>query len=275
MLRVGIASFAGQAHLSGARDAFRSACLMSHDRNAKPPAPAGSGHTPAAQSTHSEINEFLSKVKNLAPATRTGQRGRLIFALDATMSRQPLWDTACQLQADMFREAGAIGGLDVQLVYYRGVGECRASQWVSRAERLASLMEQIDCRGGHTQIGKIIAHAKRETQKSKVQALVFVGDAMEEKLDDLCHGAGALGLLGVPAFMFQEGGDVIAGRAFREIARLTRGAYCRFDPGAAHQLAELLRAVAAYAAGGLRALADLSARRENAGAIKLLEQMRF
>ena len=108
-----------------------------------------------------------------------------------------------------------------------------------------------------------------------MQALVFVGDAMEEKLDDLCHGAGALGLLGVPAFMFQEGGDVIAGRAFREIARLTRGAYCRFDPGAAHQLAELLRAVAAYAAGGLRALADLSARRENTGAIKLLEQMRF
>jgi hypothetical protein len=175
----------------------------------------------------------------------------------------------------MFREAGAIGGLDIQLVYYRGLGECRASQWVSRTERLASLMEQIDCRGGHTQIGKIIAHARRETQKGKVQALVFVGDAMEEKLDDLCHGAGALGLLGVPAFMFQEGGDLIAERAFREIARLTRGAYCRFDPGSAHQLAELLRAVAAYAAGGLRALADLSARRENTGAIKLLEQMRF
>ena len=134
-------------------------------------------------------------------------------------------------------------------------------------------MERIDCRGGHTQIGKVIAHAKRETQVTKVQALVFVGDAMEEKLDDLCHAAGELGLLGVPAFMFQEGGDPIAEQAFREIARLTRGAYCRFDPGAAHQLAELLRAAAAYAAGGMRALADLSARRQ-AGAIKLLEQMR-
>ena len=134
-------------------------------------------------------------------------------------------------------------------------------------------MEQIDCRGGHTQIGKIIAHARRETQRTKVQALVFVGDAMEEKLDDLCHAAGELGLLGVPGFLFQEGDDPIAQHAFREIARLTRGAYCRFDPGAAHQLAELLRAVAAYAAGGLRALADLSARRET-GATKLLEQMR-
>jgi hypothetical protein len=227
----------------------------------------------APTSTSAEINAFLGEVKRLAPATRTGLRGRLIFALDATMSRQPTWDTACRLQADMFLEAAAIGGLDVQLVYYRGLSECRASHWVSQAERLAELMSRIDCRGGHTQIGKVIAHAKRESQGTKVQAVVFVGDAMEEKLDDLCHAAGELGLLGVPAFMFQEGEDAIAEQAFREIARLTRGAYCRFDPGAAHQLAELLRAAAAYAAGGMRALADLSARRA-AGAVKLLEQMR-
>ena len=161
----------------------------------------------------------------------------------------------------------------MQLVYYRGLTECRSSPWVSQAERLASLMEKIDCRGGHTQIGKVVAHARRETDRTKVQALVFVGDAMEEKLDDICHAAGQLGLLGVPAFMFQEGDDPIAEQAFREVARLTRGAYCRFDPGAAHQLGELLRAVAAYAAGGMRALADLSARRD-AGAIKLIRQMR-
>jgi hypothetical protein len=245
---------------------------MSNDPDGNAPRPSG-GRTPVAPSTHSEIDAFLTKVKSLAAASEPGQRGRLIFALDATMSRQPLWDTACQLQADMFREAAAIGGLNIQLVYYRGLGECRASAWVAGTERLAHLMEQIDCRGGHTQIGKIIAHAQRETQRHKVQALVFVGDAMEEKLDDLCHAAGALGLLGVPAFMFQEGNDPVAERAFREIARLTGGAYCRFDPGAAHQLRELLRAVAAYAAGGMRALADLSARHQ-LGAIKLLDQMR-
>jgi hypothetical protein len=246
---------------------------MANDRSHQPPASSDRTRAPATSSTRSEIDSFLDQVKSLASTTRAGQRGRLIFALDATMSRQPLWDTACRLQADMFREAAAIGGLDIQLVYYRGLSECRASSWVSQAERLASLMERIDCRGGHTQIGKIIAHAKRETQADKVQALVFVGDAMEEKLDDLCHAAGELGLLGVPAFMFQEGDDPIAEQAFRELARLTRGAYCRFDPGAAHQLAELLRAVAAYAAGGMRALADLGARRQ-AGAIRLLEQMK-
>ena len=134
-------------------------------------------------------------------------------------------------------------------------------------------MSAIDCRGGNTQIGKVLAHVRQETQKTRVQALVFVGDAMEERLAQLCRGAGELGLLGVPAFMFQEGDDLSAEEAFREIARLTRGAYCRFEPGAAHELGELLRAVAAYAAGGMRALADLSARRDP-GAIKLIAQLR-
>jgi hypothetical protein len=243
---------------------------MADDRRDKTPT---SARQPAAVSGRADIDAFLAQVRTLKPTVGAGQRGRLIFALDATMSRQPTWDTACRLQADMFREAAAIGGLNVQLVYYRGLGECRASSWVAQADKLADLMSRIDCRGGHTQIGKIIAHAKRETQNTKVQALVFVGDAMEEKLDDLCQSAGELGLLGVPAFMFQEGYEPIAEQAFREIARLTRGAYCRFDPGAAHQLGELLRAVAAYAAGGMRALADLSARNDP-GAIKLIEQMR-
>jgi hypothetical protein len=240
---------------------------------AKDSAPTDPRNQPAPTSSRADIDAFLDKVRALGPATPAGERGRLIFALDATMSRQPLWDTACRLQGDMFREAAAIGGLDVQLVYYRGLAECRASRWVSDARQLGALMERIDCRGGHTQIGKILAHARRENEKRKVQALVFVGDAMEEAIDDLCAAAGQLGLLGVPVFVFQEGYDPIAEPAFREIARLSRGAYCRFDLSAAHELAELLRAVAAYAAGGMKALADLKAR-SHAGAVKLLQQLR-
>ena len=189
------------------------------------------------------------------------------------MSRQPTWDQACVLQADMFREAAAAGGLDIQLLYYRGLAECRASPWVAEPQRLGELMSRIDCRGGHTQIAKILGHARRENDKAKIGALVFVGDAMEESLDDLCAGAGELGLRNVPAFMFQEGYDPVCEQAFREIARLTRGAYCRFSPGAAHELGELLRAAAAYAAGGMKALADLTARRST-GAIKLIEQLK-
>src|SRR5215471_17961109 len=201
-----------------------------------------------------------------------GARGRLIFALDATMSRQPTWDMACTLQADMFREAASVGSLDIRLVYYRGLNECRATSWIADSAQLARLMSKIDCQGGNTQIGKVLAETRREAVASGVRALVFVGDAMEENVDELCAKAGELGLLKVPAFMFQEGGEAEAERAFREIARLTGGAWCRFDPGAAAQLRELLRAAAAYAAGGREALKRLSAR--DTGAAKLLGQMK-
>jgi hypothetical protein len=73
-------------------------------------------------------------------------------------------------------------------------------------------------------------------------------------------------------FMFQEGHDLVAEQAFREIARLTGGAWCRFDPGAAAQLRELLRAAAAYAAGGRQALLAMS--KTGSGAAKLLGQMK-
>ena len=225
--------------------------------------------TPATSTTGTEVDAFLAKMRGLSiqPAANGG---RLIFALDATASRQPTWDTACQLQAEMFREATAIGSLSVQLVYYRGLSECRASRWMSQPEQLSGLMERIDCRMGHTQLGKVLAHARRETELLKVQALVFVGDALEENPDKLSHDAGELGHLGVPAFMFQEGQDQNVEQVFREIARLTHGAYCRFDPGAARQLAELLRAVAIYAAGGMTALRA----RGDVGAVKLLSQMK-
>ncbi|MDP2411852.1 MAG: VWA domain-containing protein [Pseudolabrys sp.] len=238
---------------------------MSKDRTRQTPAPTTAGTEPASRT---EIDAFLAKVRSLGPAPTAGKRGRLIFALDATMSRQPTWDSACALQADMFREAASVGGLDIQLVYFRGMNECRASGWVAGSDKLADLMSRIDVRGGHTQIGKVLSHARQESAKQRAQALVFVGDAMEESIDDLCAAAGELGLLGVPVFMFQEGHDPVAENAFREIARLTRGAYSRFDTGAASQLGELLRAVAAYAAGGIKALSDLSARK--AGSARLL-----
>jgi hypothetical protein len=169
----------------------------------------------------------------------------------------------------MFREVTASGGLDMQLVYYRGLSECRASRWISNPEQLAKTMSQITCNAGHTQIGKILNHAQKETKLLRVNALVFVGDAIEENPDTLAHEAGELGRLGVPAFMFQEGSSREVERTYREIAQLTHGAYCRFDTGAARQFAELLRAVAVYAAGGVAALAA----RHDGGVVKLLAQL--
>jgi hypothetical protein len=218
-----------------------------------------------------DIAAFVAKARAMSPQA-AGARGRLVFALDATMSRQPTWDMACALQADMFRETAALGSLDIRLVYYRGLNECRATGWISDSDQLAKLMSKIDCRGGNTQIGKVLAESRREAVASGVRAVVFVGDAMEEPIDQLCAKAGELGLLRVPVFMFQEGHDEVAEQAFREIARLTGGAWCRFDPGAAAQLRELLRAAAAYAAGGREALLRLS--KTTGGAARLLGQMK-
>jgi hypothetical protein len=231
--------------------------------------PAEAGSRPIATSSDAEVADFVRRMKEIAPRSATG-RGRLIFAMDATMSRQPTWDMALALQADMFETVKAVGGLDVQLVYFRGAGECRASKWVSDPAALAALMTRVACAGGFTQIRKVLSLARQEAGRKPVSALVYVGDCMEEDIDDLCGRAGELALLGVPVFLFQEGRDARAERAFREIARLTKGAWCRFDAGSAAQLKDLLSAVAAYAAGGRKALEALGGR----GARALLEQLK-
>jgi hypothetical protein len=224
----------------------------------------------AKRSGDSAVEAFLDKAGHVARPAEG--RARLIFALDATMSRQPTWDMAQTLQQRMFETTRTLGGLDVQLVYFRGLMECRASRFVSQGAGLAGIMSTIDCRGGNTQIGKVLKHALTEAKAARVGALVFVGDAMEENADRLCVQAGELGLLGVKAFMFHEGADKTAGATFREIARLTGGAYAAFDASAPQKLASLLGAAAAYAAGGYAALAA-QAEKGDKSARLLIEQM--
>ncbi|NQU71934.1 MAG: VWA domain-containing protein [Rhodospirillales bacterium] len=207
-----------------------------------------------------ELAAFLEKVARVPAIKTPGGRGRLIFAMDATASREPSWDRACHIQAEMFKETDALGGLEVQLVFYRGFGECKSSPFVSSPDELVRRMVAVRCLGGQTQIGRVMKHAVKETEKKRVHALVFVGDCIEEDVDKVCHHAGKLGLLGVPAFMFQEGMEPSATRAFRQIAKLTNGAYCSFDSSSAGQLRELLSAVAVYAAGGRMALEDYGKR---------------
>jgi hypothetical protein len=224
-------------------------------------------------STKLDIEAFLDAAAKL-PAAASAGRGRLVFALDATMSRQATWDIAQSVQGRMFVTAAAHGGLDVQLVYYRGLAECKASSFVTGGERLASLMMKIAVGAGQTQIVKVLRHVIDETRRSPVRALVFVGDAMEESLDLLAGLAAELGLLGVKAFLFQEGHDKAAEHAFRKIAMLTGGAYAKFDLSSPDKLVALLSAAAAYAAGGRRAL-EFEARAAGPGmAERLLSQMR-
>ncbi len=216
---------------------------MASDKN-KVPSKAGS----------QEVANFLKKLAG-TPTVRSAEGcGRLVFAMDATASREPTWDRACHIQGEMFKSTDALGGLEVQLVFFRGFGECKSSPWVSSSNALVRRMTAVRCLGGRTQIGKVLRHTMKETKNLKVNALILVGDCVEEDVDELCHIAGKLGMLGVPIFAFHEGNDLAATQAFRQFARVTNGAYCHFDSTSADQLKELLAAVAVYAVGGLRAL---------------------
>lgn len=234
---------------------------MGEDRN-KLPEQAASG----------AVQDFLRKLA-ATPAPQPGAaRGRLLFGMDATASREPSWDRACHIQAEMFSETASLGGLDIQLAFYRGFREFKKTGWLSSSAELLRRMTSVSCMGGQTQIERLLLHAIAETKRQRVNALVFVGDCMEEDVDRLCHLAGQLGLLGVPAFIFHEGGEPGAARAFQQIARLTNGAYCPFDSGSAKQLRDLLAAVAVFAAGGRKALEDYG-RRTGGSALLLTRQV--
>ena len=186
---------------------------------------------------------------------RVGRRGRLIFALDATASREPTWDRACRIQGEMFEATAALGGLDVKLVYYRGFNECKASRWMTNAADLHRVMRAVSCVGGETQIERVLAHALAETKKQRVNALVFVGDAMEENVDRL-----------VPARRRtrpQRRADLPVPRGRRPGRRakpFSRSRSCRAAPICASTWRApsgsriCSAAVAVYAAGGYRAL---------------------
>ncbi|TVR95310.1 MAG: VWA domain-containing protein [Rhodospirillales bacterium] len=229
--------------------------------------------TPSRPSSTTEVDAFLTRLAATPSAKPAGGRGRLIFALDATASRQPTWDRAAQIQGEMFVATASLGGLEIQPCFYRGFGEFRAGPWLGEAAPLLRLMTSVTCAAGETQIRRVLRHAVNETRKRRVNALVFVGDCMEEDVDRLGQLAGELGVLGLPAFMFHEGRDAVAEYAFKQVARLSGGAYCRFDHGSAKTLQELLSAVAVFAAGGRPALEDLAAR-QRGEVLRIAHQMK-
>ena len=213
---------------------------------------------PASRSSASDVDAFLNAA-NKAPApykNAKGGGGRLLFAMDATASREPSWDMAARIQSNMFDATQGIGGLQVQLAFFRGFEEFKVSKWLSDAGEIHRLMSSVFCLAGQTQILKVLKHARNEAGRAGVRAVVYVGDSFEENVDAVGQVAGELGILGVPVFLFHEGGDPNAGRAFKQFAKLSGGAYVQFDSASPDMLKKLLSAVAVFAAGGRTALDD-------------------
>jgi len=215
---------------------------------------------PVPRAPTPEVAAFLERLAAV-PAVRTGQarRPRLLLAFDATASREATWRRAQDLTAAVLAEGlRAGGGLDVSLCYFRGPTEMAATPFLASGEELARRLQGIRCRGGHTQIARVLAHALDRHAEVPLAALVLVGDACEEPLDLLAAGAGALGLRGVRVFALQEGADPEAARAFATLARLTGGAHVPFDADSPETLRRLLEGVAAWSAGGASRLARLA-----------------
>lgn len=212
---------------------------------------------PARPGANAAVAAFLSKVNSLAARPAGGAPGRLLFIMDATASRQPSWDVACHLMAEMFSATSEIGGLAIQLAYFRGHMEFAATPFLTDGRELTRRMSGVRCLGGQTQILRALSHALDETRRARVHACVLVGDALEEALDPICHTAGQMGLHGTPVFAFHEGADEKSAEGFRQIAKVSGGAFAPFDAASADALRELLRAVAVFAAGGRQKLAAL------------------
>ena len=221
---------------------------------------------PKPPSIKTSVNAFLRRAQDQAMTNTTS--ARLIFAMDATASREPTWDLATSLHAELFSIASSTR-LDVQLVYYRGLDDFFVSGWNKEPRTLLHEMQNVRCRGGRTQILRVLQHARRQISNEKTEAVVFVGDCCEESPTELYACAGELGLFRLPVFVFQEGYDPHAKQVFQQIAKRSRGAYARFAPGSAKELAALLGAVVAYATKGRDAVSQLA----TAEARQLLKQL--
>ena len=220
------------------------------------------------KSSSKDVSAFIDTLAKMPAVSKSS--AHLVFALDATLSRSATWDKASQIQAEMFSETTNLGGLAMQLSYYRGFNEFYCSVFHTNTASLLREMTQVQCLGGYSQIARIFKQALQTHRQQPLKGVVFIGDACEEDVDQLCDLAGQLGLFKIPVFIFHEGKSSPVERVFRDIAKLSGGAYCPFDTNSANQLKELLTAVAVFASGGRKALTDLS--KTKGESVKLLTQ---
>ena len=196
-------------------------------------------------------------------ASRETREINLIFALDATWSRQHFWEISKDIQASMFSTAARIRGrFATQLVYYSGLtqnGTVASSPWYNHALALDEEMQKVSCQAGTTQIGKVFRHAIAENRKRKINALVLVADACEEYEEDLLPLARELKENNISFFLFddtkgsatpQEDTPAI----FEHVAQAADGKRVEFYIENIHILGEYLTGVIAASTGDLESV---------------------
>ena len=143
----------------------------------------GEAKVPSKKTPQANVDAFLEKIRLTPVNKKPGQRGRLLFAMDATASREPTWDMAARIQGEMFQETAALGGLEIQLAFYRGFGEFKVSRWTTDEKALLRQMTSVFCLAGETQIGKVLAHVVNETitAQSRTKTVIAVFKYFQQK----------------------------------------------------------------------------------------------
>ncbi len=225
------------------------------------------------KSNQTEIEQFLVQAEQTQELTKQGKQiPHILFALDATASRQATWDIASHHQAEMF-DVLKNEKLAVQLAYYRGHNQFSTSSWLQNGDALKEEMLRVHCLAGLTQIHHVLHHAVSQCAKVSLKAVIFIGDALEEPIQPLYDLSGQLQLYRVPIFMFQEGHDPLVKQAYKQMAKLSGGAFAQFDAQSAERLKLLLAAVSLYARGGKNAFKQLTPQQQKRIG-GLIEQLR-
>ena len=213
-------------------------------------------------------SSFLDKVRSskaisatpkqeiLTRAIAHQERPRLLFAMDATASREACWTIAKEITGAMFESVP--GELDVALAYHSGGRLQEMTPFSSEAKAFLDKVQAVRCSAGRTALNEILDKA---AQASRIKALIYIGDCFEEDPTEAVELAQQLKLKGVRCFIFHDtssqaqGYDTRAARtAFEQITRITGGAILPFDETSPDLVKELLSAIALYAAQGIKAL---------------------
>ncbi len=213
-------------------------------------------------------SSFLDKVRSskaisatpkqeiLKSALAHHERPRLLFAMDATASREACWNVAKEITGAMFEAVP--GELDVALAYHSGGRLQEMTPFSSEVKAFLDKVQAVRCTAGRTALNEILEKA---AQAPRIKAFIYIGDCFEEDPREAVEMTQQLKLKGVRCFIFHDsssqsqGYDTKAAHTiFEQIARITGGAILPFDETSPNLVRELLSAIALYAAQGIKAL---------------------
>ncbi len=195
---------------------------------------------------------------------------RLIFAVDATASREPAWSAARQVTDALVKALP--GALKVALAVHGGGRVHTFTPFTSDPATLRDRAAGVTCQSGLTRLLPILAIGLKQPD---VRVVIYIGDVFEENIDQGRRLTDAMGARGTRLIVLHDTADRGARRdaeVFWDLAKRTGGCVLPFDSHAPGKLRELLSAVAVYAVGGEKLLRDRRA--DLPGAVALLEHLR-